>query len=141
MFIQVVFQNVWGEAFYVWENRRLFTTVARSILSVMEDLPSFAARLREARADAKMTQHELAERSGVHRQTIARLELGTREPTWQTVQLLAGALGVDCRVFGDPSLQPPAAEPSKPRGRPRKDAGQDEPAPAKKTRKGRGKRK
>lgn len=59
----------------------------------------FAARLREVRAEAKMTQHELSERSGVHRQTIAQLETGVRQPTWETVQLLARALGVDCKAF------------------------------------------
>jgi transcriptional regulator with XRE-family HTH domain len=79
----------------------------------MGTLTHFAVRLRYVRAAAKMTQRELADRSGVHRQTIAQLELGTREPTWYTVQLLADALGVDCSVFLDPAL--------------RKNAGQAEP--------------
>jgi transcriptional regulator with XRE-family HTH domain len=65
----------------------------------MKTLNNFAARLRQLRADAKLTQEELAERSGAHRQTIARLELGTRQPTWETVQLLAAALGVSCEAF------------------------------------------
>jgi len=96
----------------------------------MKDLPYFAVRLRQLRAEAKMTQQELAQRASSHRQTIAHLEMGTRLPTWETVQLLARALGVDCRVFIDPALQPPDAEPSRPKRRPRKHTDQAEtPAP------------
>jgi transcriptional regulator with XRE-family HTH domain len=65
----------------------------------MSEPITFAARLRQLRADAKMTQQELAERAGSHRQTIAHLENGTRQPTWETVQALARALGVDCKAF------------------------------------------
>ena len=71
----------------------------------MSETSPFAARLREARAAAKMTQHELAERSGIHRQAIAKLELGDRQPTWETVQALARALGVDCKVFETQSAE------------------------------------
>jgi transcriptional regulator with XRE-family HTH domain len=65
----------------------------------MKDLPVFAARLRELRGAAKLTQHELAERTGLHRQAIAKLETGVTRPTWDTVQALARALGVSCEVF------------------------------------------
>jgi DNA-binding XRE family transcriptional regulator len=83
---------------------------------IMEHLPHFAARLRQLRAAAKMTQHELAERSGIHRQTIARIELGDHQPSWQTALALARALGVNCLAFQE-------------------DAGQAEAPPAKKGRK------
>jgi transcriptional regulator with XRE-family HTH domain len=86
----------------------------------MKEPITFAARLREVRAAAKMTQHELAERSGVHRQTIARLELGTREPTWETVQALARALGVSCQAF---ETQPAEAETPPAKKTPRKRKG------------------
>jgi transcriptional regulator with XRE-family HTH domain len=71
----------------------------------MSETSPFAERLREVRAAAKMTQHELAERSGVHRQTIAQLETGVRQPTWETVQALARALGVDCKAFETQSTE------------------------------------
>ncbi len=77
----------------------------------------------------------LAKLSGLSKQALSNLEAGNREPRWQKVQLLAHALGVDCTAFIDPELQPPEAEPARPRGRPRKDAGQVEPAPAKKAKK------
>jgi transcriptional regulator with XRE-family HTH domain len=59
----------------------------------------FAGRLRELRTAAKMTQTELAERAAMHRQAIAKLELGTNRPTWDSVQALARALGVSCEAF------------------------------------------
>jgi transcriptional regulator with XRE-family HTH domain len=98
---------------------------------------SFADRLREVREAAGLSQYALAKLSGLSKQAVSHLELGVREPTWQTVQLLAGALGVDCRAFVDPSLQPPASEPAPPRGRPKKTENQTEAEgpSAKKTRK------
>jgi DNA-binding XRE family transcriptional regulator len=45
--------------------------------------------------------------TGIHRQTIAQLETGVRQPTWETVQALARALGVDCKAF---ETQPAEAE-------------------------------
>jgi transcriptional regulator with XRE-family HTH domain len=83
---------------------------------------TFAERLRGLRENAGLSQYALAKKSGLTKQALSRLELGEREPTWQTVQLLAAALGVDCRAFVDPGLQPPPEEPARPRGRPRKDA-------------------
>jgi transcriptional regulator with XRE-family HTH domain len=85
-------------------------------------LPAFARRLKELRAAAKMTQKELAERTGMHLGGIFKLEQGVNRPSWDTVQLLARALGVSCEAFTDPELQKPEAR---------------EP-PAKKTRKRKG---
>jgi transcriptional regulator with XRE-family HTH domain len=90
---------------------------------------TFAGRLRELRESAGLTTYALAKKCGLTKQALYRLESGSNEPTWQTVQLLAAGLGVDCTAFVDPSLQTPDAEPSRPRGRPRK----AEPAPRKKT--------
>jgi transcriptional regulator with XRE-family HTH domain len=59
----------------------------------------FAARLRELRTAAELTQQELADRAGMHRQSLTKLERAEREPSWGTVQALARALGVDCTAF------------------------------------------
>lgn len=67
----------------------------------------FAERLRELRMKAHLTQHELADLAGLHRQGIAKLETGVREPTWATVQALARALGVSCEAFTVDSTAPP----------------------------------
>jgi transcriptional regulator with XRE-family HTH domain len=97
---------------------------------------SFAARLSALREKAGFSQYELARRTGLTRQTLSRLEMGESVPTWPTVQLLARALGVDCAAFIDPALQPPDAEPSRPRGRPRKAAGEGENKPSAARRRG-----
>jgi hypothetical protein len=56
---------------------------------------------------------------GLSKQALCNLEAGNREPAWATVQLLALALGVDCRAFQDGALELPKAEATRPRGRPR----------------------
>lgn len=53
-----------------------------------------AKRIREWRAKRKLSQRELAERSGVSREYIARIELGQHDPTVSTLEKLAKALGV-----------------------------------------------
>jgi transcriptional regulator with XRE-family HTH domain len=87
----------------------------------------FARRLGELREAAGLSQYELARRAGLTRQTLSRLEMGDSEPSWGTVQMLAAVLGVDCRAFADPSIKPPAIEPPRPRGRPKKDQAADLP--------------
>jgi transcriptional regulator with XRE-family HTH domain len=78
----------------------------------------FPGRLRELREAMGWSQSELAERAGLHLQTVSRFERGTLKPTWEAVLALAGPLGVDCLAF----CQAPAV-PHKHRGpgRPRKD--------------------
>jgi transcriptional regulator with XRE-family HTH domain len=111
----------------------------------------FGQRLRELRERAGLTQGQLAERAGMHRQGIAKLELGEREPLWSTVQALAEALGVSFEQLAEkrespppparrgrpPKAKPEAEAPKRPRGRPRK--AEAEKPPAKK--KPRGKKK
>ncbi len=60
---------------------------------------TFAARLKELRKAAGLSQAELAELAGMHRFGVAKLEQGIREPSWATVQALAAALGVKCEAF------------------------------------------
>ena len=57
-----------------------------------EAADSFAGRLRSARAQAGLSQSELAARSKLTRQTISGLERGLRQPTRETLARLAEAL-------------------------------------------------
>jgi transcriptional regulator with XRE-family HTH domain len=82
----------------------------------------FAKRLKELREKAGLTQHQLGDRAGMHKLTVAKLEQGIREPSWATVQALADALSVGCDAFRDEPGPMPEAQ----RGRPRK-AAQPEP--------------
>lgn len=51
-------------------------------------------RVKQYRKAAHMTQSQLAERSGVSRQTISDIETGKHDPTISVALLLARALGV-----------------------------------------------
>ncbi len=51
--------------------------------------------VRRAREAAKLTQEQLAERSGFSQQYISDLERGRRNPTIVSLYELATALGVD----------------------------------------------
>lgn len=63
----------------------------------------FGARLKALRAEAGLSQAELAEKAGMHQFGVAKLEQGQREPSWATVIALAKALGVDCTAFTKPT--------------------------------------
>jgi transcriptional regulator with XRE-family HTH domain len=84
---------------------------------------TFAGKLKQLRESAGISQLELATRAGMNQFTVAKLEQGQREPSLETAQALARALGVslsafDAVVFGEASPEESAARP-KP-GRPRK---------------------
>ena len=51
-------------------------------------------KVKQYRKAARMTQSQLAERSGVSRQTISDIETGKHDPTISVALLLARALGV-----------------------------------------------
>lgn len=61
-------------------------------------------RIRELRERKGLTQFELAEKSGITRATLWRLETGELEvTTTKTLAKIAEALGVDVReLFSDP---------------------------------------
>jgi transcriptional regulator with XRE-family HTH domain len=82
-------------------------------------VPRFAERLIELRKKASLTQQQVAERAGIHKLTVAKLEQGIREPSWATVLALANALDVNCLAFAENDA--PSGPPRKrPRGRPPK---------------------
>ncbi len=58
-----------------------------------------ATRLREARQSADLSLTQLAERTGMTRQAISRIESGeNRNPTISTIVRLAEALGKECVI-------------------------------------------
>jgi transcriptional regulator with XRE-family HTH domain len=75
----------------------------------------FGARLKELREKAGISQAQLAEKTGMNVFGVAKLEQGTREPSWVTVLLITKALGVDCTAFANCSdLTTDEPEPEKP---------------------------
>jgi putative transcriptional regulator len=95
----------------------------------------FAARLKELRVAAGLTQPELAERAGMSKAGVADLEQGRREPSWSTVLALCAALGVGCDAF----QQEPMVKVRQGRGRPPKGEMVGSTGARKKPKKGAGK--
>jgi transcriptional regulator with XRE-family HTH domain len=60
----------------------------------MAPIERMAMKLRKIRKARKLTQGQLAERAGVTREYIARLEAGRYDPTLSTIEKLAKALRV-----------------------------------------------
>jgi transcriptional regulator with XRE-family HTH domain len=54
----------------------------------------FALRLRELRRQKNLSQAELADRVGVHSTHVSRYERGVSRPAFDTLQRIAGILGV-----------------------------------------------
>ncbi len=59
-----------------------------------------ARELINARLAKKMTQKEVAEKAGVSRVAIARLESGTSNPTVGSVRRVANTLGKELKLVG-----------------------------------------
>jgi len=66
-------------------------------------LPTAATLLHEARTRAGLSQRALARRAGTAQSVIARIERGLTSPTWETLERLLAAAGVELR----PQLEPP----------------------------------
>jgi transcriptional regulator with XRE-family HTH domain len=83
---------------------------------------TFAARLKRLREAAGISQVELAGRAGLHTYSIAKFEQGQREPSLESAQALAKALGVSLATFDDVAFDEAQADKAPPRtpGRPRK---------------------
>ena len=54
----------------------------------------FAVNLRKHREAARLSQEQLAEKTGLHPTEISRLERAVREPRLGTIARLANGLGV-----------------------------------------------
>lgn len=59
----------------------------------------FGQRLRELREKKGLSQLEFAAISGIHVQSIAKMERSERDPQWSSVLILAKALGVKPNAF------------------------------------------
>ena len=62
-----------------------------------------AAQLIDARAQAKMTQEQVAKRMRTTQSVISRIESGKVKPTWPTIQRYVEAVGAELRVIIEPA--------------------------------------
>ena len=65
----------------------------RADYEALEPIYTIKRQLIEARIQQHLTQEEIAERTGMKRSAIARLERGDSNPTIKSLQKLAAALG------------------------------------------------
>ena len=91
---------------------------------------TFAAKLREIRAAAELTQERLAAESGLGLGTIRDYEQGKREPLLSTAFKLSRALGVSVEAFAASADDDPAERVPGARGRPAKAVPATPPAEA-----------
>ena len=63
----------------------------------------FGLKVKELRAEAEVTQEELAERVGVFRTYMSRIETGEANPTLTVIHALAGALDVEVQQLFEPA--------------------------------------
>ena len=61
----------------------------------------FGQRVRELRAEREVTQEDLAERVGIFRTYMSRIETGVANPTLTLIQALADALKVPVTALFD----------------------------------------
>ena len=66
---------------------------------------ALAAAMIRARADAGLTQEQLAERMGTRQEVVARWEGGKVMPSTRTLERLAKATGTTLRISFAPSLR------------------------------------
>jgi len=69
-------------------------------------------RLKDVRQRKALTQQQLAEKAGVNRVTIARIEGGKDEPFPTTLRKVADALGVEPEELLAPAPDPPTSNPA-----------------------------
>ena len=69
---------------------------------------AFGARVRQLRFDKGLNQEELADRIGVFRTYMSRIETGAGNPTLDMIHALASALGVTpASLFEEATSSPP----------------------------------
>jgi transcriptional regulator with XRE-family HTH domain len=83
-------------------------------------MPTFAELLKQLRADAGLSQAQLAQKAGIHKRAVAKLEYAEREPSLETADRIARALGISLSRFDGLTFGTEAAPEPAPRGRPKK---------------------
>ncbi len=71
--------------------------------NALEDEFSLAAEMIRARANAGLTQEQLAQRMNTTQAVIARLESGRVKPSTRTLERLAAATGMKLRISFEPA--------------------------------------
>ena len=87
-----------GETFAQWDKEPEF----RAAYDALEEEFALAGALIKARADADMTQEQVARAMGTTQAAIARLESGRGSTTTRTLERYAKATGMRLRISFEP---------------------------------------
>lgn len=74
------------------------------------DARAVGKRIKKLRIRRDLSQQKLADRAGVHRQTIANIELFLCKPSLETIEAVAGPLGVTRNELLGREAKPSAAK-------------------------------
>ncbi len=70
-------------------------------MNELEAVAQFVNAIHHRRLELGLTQSELADKVGLHQESIARIENGGTVPRLDTVLKIAGALGLKLRLLGN----------------------------------------
>ena len=76
--------------------------IYRQAYDALEDEFALAAAIAQARANAGLTQEEVAQRMQTTQSNIARLEAGRTTPSTRTLEKFAQAVGARLRISFEP---------------------------------------
>ena len=77
------------------------------VTTLTDPRKALGLRIKQLRADFALTQEELAERSGLFRTYMSRIESGLANPTLMVLHALAQGLGVNiAELLAPPDVSP-----------------------------------
>lgn len=68
--------------------------------------PALATTIRHLREERGITQEDLAHKAGITTGTLSKIERGLANPSWTTVERIAGALGTNVARLAAAAEQP-----------------------------------
>jgi transcriptional regulator with XRE-family HTH domain len=90
-----------------WAEKKMKDPEFKAAYDALGDEFALAASLIKARADAEMTQEQVAEAMGTTQAVVARLESGRAKPSRRTLERFAEATGTRLRIAFEPAGRKP----------------------------------
>jgi ribosome-binding protein aMBF1 (putative translation factor) len=91
-----------------WAKERMKEPSFKAAYDALEEEFALATALIKARADADMTQEQVAKAMGTTQAVVARLESGRVLPSTRTLERFAKATGTRLRISFEPGKPAPA---------------------------------
>jgi ribosome-binding protein aMBF1 (putative translation factor) len=91
-----------------WAKERMKDPAFKAAYDALEEEFALASALIKARAEADMTQEQVAKAMGTTQAVVARLESGRVMPSTRTLERFAKATGTRLRISFEPEKHAPA---------------------------------